>query len=844
MTAAPAAIDDTPASWRLLHDVVRDQNDPILAFLAHGGLKDDLTPLKPSGVDLAVAALTREMLNRGHSQRIAFALPRGQHPLPLFLGLYLALGRLCLDGRRSFLPLLGSVGVFSTDPRLRELAPRLRAAGASTRFVEAIDIRRLRGDGHYGTLNHRKEHGQLDHTQHFVLLALPYVKPDLAPASMRAAVMDAAIASRDTWEASFGWHTEQERRQIWFGELGDRDFEDFCERHHIPLLRFDWPTIRFCAHTFGVGSGPLSTAELCARSLIADGTPLSIELRPVVDGALNHELYRLERCFADWHRRAEKLLAKGVEEPAVVTMARRLTYLLARLACPLRIYDTIALDTPRVMHVPTALRRIRDATDKQFFGPWRKLNGDWAAIRGGLTALYECVREDEPKWFDLVFLLDAEAAREPRRRVVIRCATKVEAHALSAALLAEGAVDADAFDSGWLSVHYFGVRDRALEHGPADADLLTVITEPPPPARSGPYLGGESGQLQALLYPCQTDRFERLAARAASRCDGSQANPAALCTIGLHLYGGDTYGPQPPPQLVRLQPLVSGRRAVDPAETVFGDSVERMRDYWEEFLEPTDINTADADRDSDDGEGGGLQATASGSSHQQALTVWLSDGKGVLLPAAGNVDTLVGEQIITRPVRSLPVGARVVLMEGSERGSATSELFDAWDSNYGPAQVYGPLYRQAVQAAIDNAGSCAQLATKLEVSEQTVRNWRDGDVIGPDSGTHLAAVLATSGIQPAIANQARIQRYITRTRGAHSTLGKAFSRAVVNHFVDPDNATRAKLEADTGRDLSELFDSVRLRVVDGVEPQPRSVPAGILGRPLPPTHHALTGRTV
>jgi hypothetical protein len=842
MTATPAAIDDTPASWRLLHDVVRDQNDPILAFLADGGLKDDLTPLKPSGVDLAAAALTREMLNRGHSQRIAFALPRGQHPLPLFLGLYLALGRLCLDGCRSFLPLLGSVGVFSTDQRLRELAPRLRVAGASGRFVEAIDIRRLRGDGDYGMLNRGSQHGPLDHTQHFVLLALPYVKPDLAPAAMRAAVMDATIAGRETWEASFGWHTEQERRQIWLGELGERDFEDFCGRHDIPLVRFDWPTVSFCADTFGVGNGPLSTAGLCARALAGDGIPASIEVRPVADGAINHELHRLERCFADWHRRAEKLVAKGVEEPAVVPIARRLTYLLARLSCPVGIYDTIALDTPRVMHIATALRRVREATDKQFFGPWRKLNGDWAAIRGGLSALHDRVREDEPKWFDLVFLLDSEAARTTRRRVVIRCATKVEAHALSAALLAEGAVDADAFDSGWLSVHYFGVRDRALTHGPVETDVLTLITEPPPPARSGPYLGAESGQLQALLYPCQIDRFERLAARASKSSDGSNANPTALHAIGLRSYSAETYRPQVPPQLIRLEPLVSGRRLVDSAETVFGESVERMRDHWDEFLTLSDPDTLDAAGDCDQRGGDGGAATAGGATQQQALVVWLSDGKGVLLPAGGSVDTLVGEQVITRPVRSLPAGARVVLMEGSERGSATSELFAAWDSNYAPAQVYGPLYRQAVQAAIDNAGGCAELAVELGVTEQTVRNWRDGDVIGPDSEANLAAVLRRSGNVPAIANQARIQLYIKRLRGAHINLGKAFSRAVVDHFVDPDNAARARLEADTGRDLSELFDSVRLRVIDRVEPQPRNVPVGILGRPLLATHDALTGR--
>jgi len=840
MEGTPNTLDTTLPTWRVLEDAVQRHEDPVLDYLGQGGLKLDLTPLTPSGVDLAAAALTREMLNQGRVKAAAFALPRGQHPLVLFLGLYLALGRLSAGGDRSFLPLLGSVGVFSTDHKLRELAPRLRAAGASSRFVQTIDVRRLRGDGDYGMLKRNGEHGPLDPSQHFILLALPYLRPELGPAAMRAAVMDATIAGRDTWEASFDWHQEQERRRVWLGELGDQDFEDFCKRREIPLFHFDWPTIRFCAETFGAGAGDLSTEGLCARALTGAGLPAAIELRPVADGAINHELHRLECCFADWHRRASKLLLKGIEEPAVVPIARRLTYLLARLSCPVHTYDTIALETPRVLHIATALRRVLNATDSQFFGPWRKLNGDWAAIRGALNALHQRVQEDEPKWFDLVFLLDGEAARTNPRRIVIRCSTKIEAHALSAALLSEGAVDADAFDSGQLSVHYFGVRDCALPYGPVDDEPLTVITEPPPPARSGTYLGGERGQLQALLYPCQIGRFERLAARASERYDGSNANPRALAAIGLRSFGSETYPPQTPPALHLLNPLVTGRRAVEAADNAFGESVDRMRDHWDEFLTLSDPETLSAAGDATQRASEGRGET--GADTQDALLVWMNDGKAVMLPAAGNVDTLVGERVITRPVRSLPAGARVVLMEGSERGSATSELFAAWDANYSPAQVYGPLYRQAVQSAVERAGGCAELSTELGVTEQTIRNWRDGDVIGPESEANLTAILRRSGNEPAIANQARIQLYIKRVRGAHINLGKAFSRAVVGHFVDPDNAIRARLEAETGRDLSELFDSVRLREVDRVDPQLRKVATGLLGRPLPANHDALNGR--
>jgi hypothetical protein len=809
----------------------------VLDFLTRGKVKLGLDLLRPSGVDRAAAALTREMLIRRRVEGVAFALPRGQHPLPLFLGLYMALGRLHGENGRSFLPLLGSVAVFSTDMRLRELAPKLRAEGGA--IVDVVDVRRLRADGGWGTLKGTGEHGPLDHTQHFVLLALPWLRPELPVSAVKAAVIDATSTRRENWEISFEWHSGERRRQVWFGELGDRDFEEFCERRQLPLVRFDWATVRFCAEHFGPGSGPLATTALCERALGSAGTPVRLGMRPVCDGDLNRELHRLEQCFADWHRRADKLMAKGIDEPGVVRTARQLTYLLGRLACPLASYDAIALDTPRVMHAATALRQVRTATDQHFFGPWRKLNGDWAAIRGALTALYEQVAGEEPKWYDLVFLLDEEAARQPTRPVVIRCATRAEAQALGGALLADRAVDADAFESGWLSVRYFGVRDRPLEHGPDDDSVLTVVTDPPPPFRSGPYLTGEVGELQALLYPCQAARFERLAVRATERGDGSRRNLDALRAIGLDCDGDDAPA-QAPPHFIHLPALVTGRRDVAPGETDFGESVERMRDHWEEYLGLTSEN---GDQDAASGNTADAASAAAGGRQVPAVVVHLDHEEAVLLPADATVDTLLRDRVISRPVRSLPGGALVVLMVGSERGSAMSELFEAWDAAYGPAQVYGSLYQQAVHAAINREGSPAALALALGVTEQTICNWRDGDVIGPDSDAHLSAVLGRSGIDAAVANQAHIRRYIKRVRGAHINLGKAFSRAVVDHFVDPNNAARARLEADTGRDLSELFESVRVRTVQRVDAQPHPVAAGLLGRPLPATHPAVTRRT-
>jgi hypothetical protein len=83
LTASPSPLP--PPGFRAIRDAVRDENDLVLDFLTRGKVKLGLDLLRPSGVDRAAAALTREMLIRMRVEGVAFALPRGQHPLPLFL---------------------------------------------------------------------------------------------------------------------------------------------------------------------------------------------------------------------------------------------------------------------------------------------------------------------------------------------------------------------------------------------------------------------------------------------------------------------------------------------------------------------------------------------------------------------------------------------------------------------------------------------------------------------------------------------------------------------------------------------------------------------------------------
>src|SRR5690242_7796590 len=99
------------------------ETDPVLTGVRKNrALKVGLTPFQPSGVDLAAAAVARGVCMDGRPNQIALALPRGQSPLPLFLGVYFALGR-----ATGTLPLKGSVAVSTRDHELRRTLATIRA---------------------------------------------------------------------------------------------------------------------------------------------------------------------------------------------------------------------------------------------------------------------------------------------------------------------------------------------------------------------------------------------------------------------------------------------------------------------------------------------------------------------------------------------------------------------------------------------------------------------------------------------------------------------------------------------------------------------------------------------
>jgi hypothetical protein len=788
-------------------------------------------------VDLATAVIASSVVDK---PAVAFGLPRGRTRTPFFIALALLLTRLSQQRDSRHRRLTGSVALATLDLEFRELARSLKTAG--TTITDAIEVHRLGIGGTYVELRSSRQ-GKLNGSQHFLLLHLPHLRPHLEPGVVSVSVLDAYSMRPDGWEAAFAWNAADHRGQVWVGELGNAAFERFCAENAIPLVRFDWPTIEALvrydhAHC---GRGPLSSHELCQRVWY----PQRFVLRPVADGEANELIAELERHFASYHRKATKLRTKGLEEPNVVRIARRLFYFLARSVAPLSVYEPLALDIPKSFRPAKVLKQVREARASEFHGNWKKLLTEWSAVRHGLSALYDRVKAEHPKFWDLYFLLEGERAREPRRRVVLRCSTRAEARALELALVEQRAVDASDFD-GFLEVRWFGVRSGPLEYGPSWSNTLTVLFEPPGPNHAGAYLTAEKGSVEALLYPVECQRFRRHADETTAHSAASVHNIKALAALGWPVESLASPPPPSPPEVEQVEPFeIPGRR--EPKTLELGEAVHRMQDHWGEYLElEHEDEPGSGEENSFTEERTGDGAYQGAGRLVPARLVRLRSSDYVYFPVNGTVDIIFAQRSLPQPVKTVRPGQTIVFMEGSERGSTLTELFEYFDDQYGPAKVYGVLWRRALLAALEKACSETALAQTLEppVTEETVHNWRIGLVLAPQDEGHLNQVIDLSGEQVAQHNRRAIRRYIERVRGAHRTLGRIFNRAVVEQLREPGGLEQRKLEEMLGGvDLTKLFSSVELRTIDWIATESRDVPPSLLGRTLRHDHPEVRGHS-
>jgi hypothetical protein len=186
-------------------------------------------------------------------------------------------------------------------------------------------------------------------------------------------------------------------------------------------------------------------------------------------------------------------------------------------------------------------------------------------------------------------------------------------------------------------------------------------------------------------------------------------------------------------------------------------------------------------------------------------------------------------EVETRRPAELEHGMRIAVLPGSERGGLLTELMAAWDEGIELVRArFQPIYERALMRAIAEHGRDG-VAAKVGLTAGAVRHWESG-WNSPGTESTLRRLLELADDEEAIRNQALIQSYFNRVRGAHRYIGRVLNDAV-GETVLHDMRSResiAKLEALVGRDLTDLFDATFVLTVETVS-EPKEVPASVLG---------------
>ncbi len=665
-------------------------------------------------------------------------------------------------------------------------------------------------------LNGGKRKG-LSTTDAFLLFMLPIRMPPVALNVISAMVCDTYGSSPASWQTTRDRNVAAKRREVWLGELGDGDFESFCDEQRIPLVRCDWSLIAAAGALYGTGASRLATTACSQRALVAPALGYHI----VVDEDVDTELRELTFSLAEMRRLGR------AEPPDPIKLAGQLANLLSRLASPVSVYDQAVLSHPMSRKVTWLLERITDTSSGMFRDRYKDaFEQYWPTVKGAAKELVRTLSEPRRNakfWAVAERLL----ALEDRQRIRVCCQTRAERDALRDALLAEELINADDLDSGRVQVTAYSQR---AEHGTVE-ETVTLLVSPPPHGKAALYLSGEVGATEVLCYPFEVGRLKNAALRAHADFSGAAHNIAAIATLTGRALEAPKYGARSGPQLTELGVTSGGAPNGGDYPDLIDELPRADAGFWESApgLYDTELALPEDEHD----------AAGEPGETRMARLLTFTDGPSMLLAEDADCTVVVVEpgaepDVITLHPGQLQPGMRIAVLPGSERGGLLAELMAAWDEGIALVRArYLPMYERALEAAVNEHG-LAGVAKLVGLSRRAVQLWVER-YNWPGAAGSLRLLLEASGDEEALRNQTLIQDYFNRVRGAHRYIGRVLNDAV-GETVLPDTRSHesiSKLEGLVGRDLTDLFDATSVLTVHSVSGA-RKAPAGVLGSFLDP----------
>jgi DNA-binding transcriptional regulator YiaG len=526
--------------------------------------------------------------------------------------------------------------------------------------------------------------------------------------------------------------------------------------------------------------------------------------------------------------------ARGEQPPLIYLTALQAASLLRRMAVPLGYYEPFAERLGFSDPAERLVEHVEQASASPFRGRWKPTyTAYWPAVKAALRRLLVLLAdpEDSPKWWALNARLLEAQERGERLRFLVQ--TRAERLALTEALRSKDCI-LDPEEAAQLAqVSAFSDRARAVSE-----DLVTILMGPPPDRHAGIYLAGETYRVEVLCYAHERRRLSRRARESARRAANLDAAHLALdvLRLGTRQDSPDIPSRAEPVLVVDLDGFIEPRRAPEHELENLPAPPDPEDEFWDRALELHGTELAAAEQREDP-----APTPAEGERMVSALLLAFEEAPNMFVaPDAEATVITTGEDGEARAsalsVRDLEPGIRIAVVPGSERGALLAELMAAWDEQLAFARErYMPVYYRALREAIANYGMQG-LAEHIGVTTGAVRTW-ERDEARPQQPANLRALLEASGDQQAITNQAVIQEFISRTRGAHRLIGRILNETV-GDIVLAGGAGEANLQrlreligedSDAVERVGMLFDSVLVLTVRDVTGPLDDIPAGALG---------------
>lgn len=783
-------------------------HDPLFDAVCRLVFHDRVERMQLGALDQSIAAmvfwLLRQPARHDATAALSIELPRGDHEVPILLGILAQLARIhaheFLRGSPTDFP--GSVTVMGMDTAMQRRLSKVRVEGVA--LSHGLEVHRVRSDGRLV----QPDGGIVRF--HPDARRLLYLNTRVGWPSLRGEHGGVAIVDRTSFRnpalfrRALDWSkTHRANRVIVVSDRGDTDTAEALADY--ASAAFHWNVEAPMRRTLAQVVGPeRSRSRLSTNVLIGaehPSTRITVIESPPIESRLRRGYELLKEAY-----RIDAQLPHGV------AAARRVLNVVNQLVGTVESFNASAALDHRSRSIRSLARAIERTGVRSFPTEWHGYaSSRWSGLRKVALELVDLVEADNPKFMGLLATVDLAARRMPDHAIVVRVASEAAAAAL--------VDDLQAFETGLPDADHMRVLPWAERVPWTDAPTVEILPALPPPSRRSLLWSGEATVRILLTYGWEQFVLDRIHVRDVERIQRAIDHTFASVQLGRAPHF-------PHPTIIEFETIRAQAAARESRETTeLSVSLEALTAELDE-LDNALVDDQDAEHTAASGRGG-LEVNACPLTLEPSGEIWW-----VHCDAA--IETLVAGGYRRRRLHDLTPGDQMIVPRGTGREDLFTRLVEAKyrDGDVRDLMLMMDRWRKACRTVIaDCDGDLQRVRARLmEFGCKTltqIEAWSDGRTIAPQHAEDIAAVARAAGDDWLEKNWRRISAAATELRGLNISIGHKVSGAM-REVAHGDGPNLRALAGVLGTDAAEVLDEFDVAVLRTIGTS-QTVPASQVG---------------